>query len=252
MNVFKNKKTRALIFIMCALVLGGIIISHFYYKSINASVDPRVVPARKFYENYNLFAQENKFDSIFWLMDTIETIYTSVKHYENSFEVGVLYNNRAATCLSLYINEEDVSKRDSLLVVANESINISITIYENWLLRYDGKNEQELEKDLEKDFNAGLEDYDEVDQQKFLNKRIREIIEAQMETKRRLSVSYTNLGLVYRYQLRYEEAVLSYQKAIDYWDRNLTAENNLNKLLGRPEKKRNLIQRLFPPDRVQN
>ena len=252
MNVLKNRKTRALIFIMCALVLSGFIISHLYYKSVNASVDPRIVPARKLYENYNLFAQENKLDSIFWLMDTIESIYTRVEHYEHSFEVGVLYNNRAAASLSLSMNEEDVTLKDSLLEVANESINNSITIYENWLMSYDGKSEHELEKNLEKGFLEGLEEYDEVAQQKYLNKRIKEIIEAQVETKRRLSVSYTNLGLVYRYQLRYEEAALSYQKAIENWDRNLTAENNLNKLMGRPEKKRNLIQTLFPPERVQN
>jgi len=252
MNVMANRKTRALIFIMCALVLSGFIISHFYYKSVNASVDPRIVPARKLYENYNLLAQENKLDSIFWLMDTIESIYTRVDHYENSFEVGVLYNNRAATYLSLLMHEEDVIVSDSLLEAADHAINKSIAIYENWLMSYDGKSEQELEKDLEKDFLVGLEDYDEVDQQKFLHKRIKEIIEAQVETKRRLSVSYTNLGLVYRHQLQYEAAALSYQKAIENWDRNLTAENNLNKLLGRPEKKRNLIQKLFPPERVQN
>lgn len=252
MNIIKNRKSRALIFIMCALVLSGFIIAHFYYKSVNASVDPRIVPARKLYENYNQFAQENKLDSIFWLMDTIESIYTGVEHYRNSFEVGVLHNNRAAAWLSLCITEEDVTLKDSLLERANESINNSITIYENWLMRYDGKSEQELEMDLEKDFLAGLEEYDEVAQQKFLNKRIKEIIEAQVETKRRLSVSYTNLGLVYRHQLRYEAAALSYQKAIENWDRNLTAENNLNKLMGRPEKKRNLIQKLFPPERAQN
>ena len=143
MNVLKNRKTRALIFIMCALVLSGFIISHLYYKSVNASVDPRIVPARKLYENYNQFAQENKLDSIFWLMDTIESIYTRVEHYRNSFEVGVLYNNRAAACLSLSMNEEDVTLKDSLLEVANESINTSITIYENWLMSYDGKSEHE-------------------------------------------------------------------------------------------------------------
>ena len=119
MNVLKNRKTRALIFIMCALVLSGFIISHLYYKSVNASVDPRIVPARKLYENYNRFALENKLDSIFWLMDTIESIYTRVEHYEHSFEVGVLYNNRAATCLSLLMNEEDVTLKESLLEVAN-------------------------------------------------------------------------------------------------------------------------------------
>jgi tetratricopeptide (TPR) repeat protein len=252
MNVLKNRKTRALIFIMCALVLSGFIISHLYYTSVNASVDPRIVPARKLYENYNQFVQENKLDSIFWLMDTIESIYNRVDHYEHSFEVGVLYNNRAATYLSLLMHEEDLIVSDSLLEAADHAINKSITIYENWLKDYDGKSEQELEKDLGEGFLAGLEAYDEVDQQKFLHKRIKEIIEAQMETKRRLSVSYTNLGVVYRHQLQYEAAALSYQKAIENWDRNLTAENNLNKLLGRPEKKRNLIQKLFPPERVQN
>ncbi len=252
MNVLTNRKTRALILIMCALVLIGIFISHFYYKSVNASVDPRIVPARKLYENYNLFAQENKLDSIFWLMDTIESIYCKVEHYRNSFEVGVLYNNRAAASLLLSMNEEDEALKDTLLEEASESVNYSITIYENWLNHYDGKCEEELQMDLEKDFLTGLDDYDPVHQRKFLNKRIREIIEAQVETKRRLSVSYTNLGLVYRHQLRYEDAVISYQKAMENWDRNLTAENNLNRLLGRPEKKRNLIQKLFPPERVHN
>jgi tetratricopeptide (TPR) repeat protein len=252
MNVIANRKTGALIFIMCALVLSGLIISHFYYKGVNASVDPRIVSARKLYENYNLFAQSNKLDSIFWLMDTIESIYTRVEHYRNSFEVGVLYNNRSAACLSLSMNENDGIVRDSLLDLADRAINKSITIYENWFSIYEGKSAQEVEVILGKGFLNGLEEYDEEDRQKFLRKRVREIIEAQAETKRRISVSYTNLGLVYRQQLKYEDAALSYQKAIENWDRNLTAENNLNKLLGRPEKKRNLIQKLFPPERVQN
>ena len=115
-----------------------------------------------------------------------------------------------------------------------------------------GEDEQEVELMLEKGFLKGLEGYNEADIQKFQHKRNQEINEAQAETKRRLSVSYTNLGLVYRQQLKYEDAALSYQKAIENWDRNLTAENNLNKLMGRPEKKRNLIQKLFPPERVQN
>lgn len=252
MSIFANTRTRALIIIMCALVLCGFIISRFYYKSVNASVDPRIIPARKLYENYNLFAQENKIDSIFWLMDTIESIYSEIEHYKNSFEVGVLYNNRAAACLSLSMNEDDVIVRDSLLKIAHHAINKSITLYENWFSIYDRKTEEELEKILKNGFLVGLDAYKQEDQQRFLYKRIREIIEAQAETKRRLSVSFTNLGLVYRQQLKYEDAALSYQKAIENWDRNLTAENNLNKLMGRPEKKRNLIQKLFPPERIQN
>ena len=36
----------------------------------------------------------------------------------------------------------------------------------------------------------------------------------------------------------------------ELWDRNLTAKNNLNVLLGQPMEKRNVIQRMFPPDRL--
>ncbi len=252
MDFLPNRKTRALIIIMCALVLCGFFISHFYYKSINASLDPRIVTARKLYENYNLFAKDNKLDSIFWLMDTIELIYGDVEHYKNSFEVGVLYNNRAAACLSLSLKENNVKVRDSLLNIAENSVSESISIYERWYAMYGGKSEEAVETILRKDFFVGLETYSEEKQKIFLKKRVNEIMEAQAETDRRLSVSYTNLGLIYRQQLKYEDAALSYQRAIEYWDRNLTAENNLNILLGRPEKKRNLIQKLFPPDRVQN
>jgi tetratricopeptide (TPR) repeat protein len=252
MPVFANRKTRALIFIMCALVLSGFIISQLYYKSVNASVDPRVVQARKLYENYNRFAEFNQINSIFRLMDTIESIYVKVEHYRTSFEVGVLYNNRAAACLSLALTEHELVVKDSLLKVAEDALNKSIKIYQDWLLTYEGKDDQEVKKILTEGFYMGLEGYEKEDQQKFLQKRIREILHAQTETKRRLSVSLTNLGLVYRQQLKYEDAALSYEKAIKCWDRNLTAENNLNKLLGRPEKKRNIIQKLFPPERIQN
>ena len=66
------------------------------------------------------------------------------------------------------------------------------------------------------------------------------------ETPRRLSVSYTNLGIMYRFREDYENAALSYKKAMDLWEDNLSAENNLNILLGRPLKKRSLLRKIFP------
>ena len=93
MGLIKNKSTRALILIMCALVFFGVLISHFYYKNSNESVDPRVVDARKLYEKYNSYTQANDFNAIFTLMDSIEMIYSGIEHYNNSYETGVLYNN---------------------------------------------------------------------------------------------------------------------------------------------------------------
>ena len=254
MSLLANKKTRALIIIMCALVLSGIAISHYYYKSVNASVDPRIIKARTLYEKYNHCAQVNDFEAIFSLMDSIEIIYTSIDHYKNSYEIGVLYNNRAASYLTIALstNESEHDVPDSLINLAEAAVSHSIDIYTNWLEIFQEKSPGEIEKMISPNFFIGLENHNDEERYKFLSNRIKEIEDAQLETPRRLSVCYTNMGVICRHRLQYEAAAKNYQKAIELWDRNLTAENNLNILLGRPTKKRNLIQKLFPPERDQN
>lgn len=74
MAIFKNKKTIALLAIMGAIGFCGLLIAYIYYKNINDSVDPRIVEARTLYEKYNGYAQENHFNAIFSLMDSIESI----------------------------------------------------------------------------------------------------------------------------------------------------------------------------------
>ena len=254
MELFKNKKTRALIMIMGALVLSGIAISYLYYKNINESIDPRIVKARTLYEKYNLYAQSNEFDSIFLLMDSIELIYANFDHYKDSYEVGVLYNNRAASFLTMALYTNDIKEidQDSIINLAEIAVKKSIEIYNHWLGKFQNKSLIEIENIISNDFYTGLEKYNVDQKNKFLKNRINEIQDSQKETKRRLSVSYTNLGIIDRHKLLYESAANCYKKAIDLWDRNLTAENNLNVLLGRPIKKRSFIQRLFPPDRDKN
>jgi tetratricopeptide (TPR) repeat protein len=254
MELFKNKKTRALIVIMSALVLSGVAISYSYYKNINESIDPRIVKARTLYEKYNVYAQKNEFNSIFSLMDSIELIYTDFDHYKNSYEMGVLYNNRAASFLTMALYTDDIAKtdQDSLINLAEFAVKKSIEIYNQWLKKFQNKSPIEIEGMILNDFYTGLENYNTDQKNKFIKNRINEISDSQAETKRRLSVSYTNLGIINRHKLQYEAAANCYKKAIDLWDRNLTAENNLNVLLGRPMKKRSFIQKLFPPDRDQN
>lgn len=254
MNFFKNKTSRALIVIMCALVFSGVTISYLYYNNVNKSTDPRIVPARTLYEKYNMYAQNGAYESIFSLMDSIESIYTALDHYKSSYEVGVLYNNRAATFLTilLYTEERELNEQDSLIALAENSAKLSIEIYEQWLGFYQDKDLEEIESSISGEFYKGLEKYDTKQKNIYLRNRVKEIQDSQTETKRRLSVSYTNLGIIYRHKLQYESAANCYKKAIDLWDRNLTAENNLNVLLGRPIKKRSFIQKLFPPERDKN
>ena len=249
---FFQPQTRNLVLVMVILTGGAITIASFYYHNINRSVDPRIKPARELYEKYNDYAARNAFDSVFFLMDTIETIYRTVPHYRNSYETGVLYNNRAAAYLTMMLHEDKLTleKRDSLARKAGQAARKSIRIYRKWTWRYGSLPDDSLEAAIREDFLDGLRDYSLKEQEKFLETRIREIREAQVETARRQSVSYTNLGIVYRYHARYDSAALCYQRAMELWDRNLTAENNLNRLLDRPLKKRNLLQKLFPPERI--
>lgn len=260
MGILQHKSTRALILVMVALVFIGLGIASLYYKNYNAQNDPRIIEARKLYENYNALAQANNFVDLFKLLDTIESIYKQYPHYTNSYEVGVLYNNRSAAYLlialyndSMHLFKVDTNfmklSKDSLLSLSENTCLKSKIIYENWIQKFDNKDEKQIKKLVKIDFFKGLEKYEKSDQTKFLNRRIEEILNAQKETKRRLSVSYTNLGIIHRHRDEYKSAIECYKKAIDLWDRNLTAENNLNILLGRPTKKRNFIQKMFPPEK---
>lgn len=238
---------------MCALVSIGVAISWYYYRNVNKSIDPRVVEARALYSRYNGYAQQSSYDSIFLLMDSIEHIYNSLDHYKSSFEKGVLYNNRAAAWIAMALYETDVpsalTDKDSLIRLAEAAVRESMFVYEEWMDVFLDKSPDEIRQAISTDFLKGLNKYDEESKERFLKSRIKEIEDSQIESSRRLSVSYTNLGIIYRYREQYDSAAASYMKAIELWDRNLTAENNLNVLLGRPLKKRNFLQRMFPPER---
>jgi tetratricopeptide (TPR) repeat protein len=254
MSSLPNKNKRALILAMIALSLIVLIFTYFYYHKINTSKDPRIKYARELYENYNDLTVQNNFVAIFSLLDSVENNYRKIKHYQESFEVGVLYNNRAAAYLTmaLYDNKPEeymLLSKDSLLNLAQLNVLKSISVYESWLRKFGNLSNEQIEKLISVHFLIGLEKYSKKEKNNFLKSRIKEIETAQYETERRLSVAYTNLGIIHRHLEDYENAIMSYQKAIELWDQNLNAENNLNIILGRPLKKRNLIQKLFPPKR---
>jgi len=206
------------------------------------------------YEAYNDLTAMADYEGIFELMDTIEKIYINIPHYAESYEMGVLYNNRAATYISMAITTHynDSVLSDSLLNLAQYHVERSIALYKGWLDEWDDRPINEIKDMLEPHFNSQISEFKEGDVKRFINKRAKEIKEAQLETPRRLSVSYTNLGIIYRHRELYDEAVNEYITALTIWPDNLAAENNLSILMGKPLKKRSIIRYFFPKDRINN
>ncbi|MCF8222402.1 MAG: tetratricopeptide repeat protein [Bacteroidales bacterium] len=257
-SLLKNNKTGALIIIMIALVAIGYFIATGYYTRENNSVDPRIVPARELYSDYDERAKEGNYNKIFSLLDSVESVYKTYKHYEDSYELGVLYNNRSAALITIAIYRDSIRSdynpmsnmpADSILAIAELNVMKAVSIYDAFVQNYGNKDAEIVKSLIKEDFYDGMQNYDDELKDNYLDNRVDEIIAAIAETDRRLSVSYTNLGVIRRLQEKYEEAAVYYKKAIELWDRNLSAENNLNALLGKPLKRRNIIQKLFPPER---
>lgn len=255
--VFQRSMGR-LVGIMLLIVVAGILVARSYYGNLNQSVDTRIQHARELYERYDKAAGSGNYYRIFALLDSISSIYQQTPHYTESFELGVLHNNRAAALLtmSLYRDSIPASRNpfygllpDSLTSLAEQHIRTAIALYEGWNKRFQGKEGAQIRMEIQQEFLTGLEQVPSEMNDKYLNTRVKEIENSLVENQRRLSVCYTNLGLVYRLREEYPEAVVQYEKAMELWDRNLDAENNLNKLLGRPPRKRNIIQKLFPPSK---
>ena len=260
MLLSKNRPVRSLIAIMIVVVAVAVIVAAVYYGRKNSSVDPRVVHARELYSKYDDYAYRGEFSKLFPLLDSIENEYKTFDHYSNSYEIGVLYNNRAAALLTIafYVDSIDSLDNpfmdlpsDSLVDMAEAHLLKAIGLYTDWLTDYGDKQEGEIRELIRKEFLKGLERSDPDQFETYLKARAGEMVDAAAENQRRLSVACTNLGVVQRHRQQYEEAVRLYEEALSLWDRNLEAENNINRLLGKPIKKRNFIQRLFPPGKEE-
>jgi len=247
-----------LIIIMSVIVAISLLIAILYYNSANNAVDPRVVEARRLYSEYNSYAKSGDFTEIFWLLDTIESIYDSYPHYSYSYEKGVILNNRAAALLTLALYRDSIRVDlnpyfnipvDSINLLASTNLVIAVNLYTDWKTKFRGMSAEEISAEIEDDFFDGFEDMPAEKGFRYLNNRAKEISNSLSETDRRLSVCYTNLGVLSRQSGEYDLAIKYYREALELWDRNLSAENNLNAIFGKPSRQRNILQRLFPPER---
>ena len=173
-----------------------------------------------------------------------------VPGYKESYEPGIVYNNRGSAYLSMALySSNDSIEKSRLLEISEKNIDSSIAIYNTWMDKNNNLTEAELFQIAEPFFPENDVAFKGRNLKKIIRKRAEDLVLAQKETPRRLSVCYTNLGIVQRHQYKQNEAAESYIKAIKLWKDNYTARNNFNVLMGKPPEDRSIIDQLFPPDK---
>ena len=211
-----NKGTVRDILSMALIVLIGIYIAKMYYDSVNKSEDPRVVRAKHLYKKYNRYVKENRLKQIIPVLDSIKDIYSGVQHYSNSFELGVIYTDKAAFFLSMALHKTDLTcqelslgslSKDSLFSIAEDLLMKAIDIYNSWTEETGSLNKTEIKQKILPDFQPSDFNNEASDIDRYIEKAVNDILISQQETPRRLSVCYSNLGIIRRHQERYDDAI---------------------------------------------
>lgn len=242
--------------IVVILIFAG---SFYYYSNLNSAVDPRVVEAKHLQLKYEKGLESNQYGEKMILLNQMLDIYQNVPGYENSYEIGVILNNQASVYLvkletELLTKEEDEIDKDEMLKTLEMSMGLTleaIDIYDTWLKEMGDLSEEEVRKKIRPYFDPQDEAFKDVKYSMVFDRRVEEIMSAQLENSRRLSVSYTNLGVMNRYMGNLHEAKANYEKALELWDRNYTAQDNLNTLMNLPRERRGMLERIFPPERLE-
>lgn len=250
-NIFNfSNQTKKIITGVFIISCAGFLAAWIYYSGKNKAEDPRIVKTKFILREFDELMKVNEFSAALPLLDTVEAILAGVPGYIDSYEPGLIYNNRGSAylSLSLYIIK-DTTEKTRLLELAKKNVDTSIFIYNKWLDTNSALSKEALFESVKPFFPENCDAFKGRNYRKILKKRVEDLLLAQKETPRRLSVCYTNLGIILRHQFKQEEAADSYIKAIRLWKDNYTARNNFNVLMGKPPSDRSIINQLFPPDK---
>jgi tetratricopeptide (TPR) repeat protein len=254
-EIFKiTKGTRVVISITLGICGTAIIAAALYYRGLNRAEDPRLVPVREMIQKSQELSNNRQAPEAYLLLDSALQLIRSVPGYEKSYETGVIFNNACSAWLlsALYDSTLAESEKHEMLKTAASFADSSLRIYRTWLLEWDSLPADQIRVKTEPFFKSGDPAFEGRNTSKILQKRIRDIREAQLETPRRLSVALTNRGTIHRHLNQPDSAFVCYAEALQIWKENRTAESNLNVLRGGKPLKPNLIQSLFPPDKKKN
>jgi hypothetical protein len=248
-----SRGTKVIFSITFSVSLLAVVFAYFYYRSINRSEDPRIKSAKTWLSEYDRITGGVDSYNSFYLLDSAFSVFMSLPDYRYSYETGVVYNNKSSAflILALYDTSLTESEKKSLLIRSLAYCDSSISNYTTWLKEWADLSPLTIAEKIRpymSEKNAAFRDYNF---RKIFARRIKNIITAQTETPRRLSVSLSNKGTIYRHLMMPDSSLVYYRKALSLWQDNRTAKSNLNVLLGGQPLKPTLIQSLFPPDRTK-
>jgi tetratricopeptide (TPR) repeat protein len=247
-----TKTTKKLVFALTLIAITSISITYIYYSSKNKAEDPRIVESRKNLARLDRLMSEKEYDKVLKLLNQIQANYTQIPYYRKSYEQGVVHNNRGSVYLqqALYECKDSIIKLQLLENAENEFIH-SIHYYKNWLKKFSDMKEDEIHEYVHQNLFRDNTDLSQKTLAKILKKKTEDEVFAKIENLRRLSVTYSNMGIIKRHQMKQDSALEYFAKALCLWDKNHVAKNNMNVLLGRPIEKKGVLEKLFPPDRYK-
>jgi tetratricopeptide (TPR) repeat protein len=251
-DLFKiTKGTKVILVITFVVSLVTFTFAYFYYRGINRLEDPRVKKAREFLAEYDQLSTTENPIELFSLLDSASAIYSSFPDYQHSFELGVILNNKSSALIisALYDSTLSLHEKNTVLSLAQRFCDSSITNYKDWMIEWGSLSPDEIAFKIKPDMHENDPAFQGFNYEKIVEKRVGNIIDAQVETPRRLSVSLTNKGTIYRHTSRQDSALLFYKEALDIWKDNRIAKSNLNVLIGGEPIKPSVIESLFPPDK---
>ncbi|MBN2862824.1 MAG: hypothetical protein JXN62_06665 [Bacteroidales bacterium] len=246
-----SRGTKAILAISASVSFIAVLFAFFYYRSINRSEDPRIRAARELLSEYENISGRVHTSGAFALLDSALTIFNSLPDYRSSFEKGVIYNNKCSSLLLTAIYDSTISEAEKniLLGLSMEFCDSSILLYKRWLREWETLSPEEIAYRLTPFMKEEDPDFKGLNFTSVFSRRVKNITIAQVETPRRLSVSYTNKATIFRHIMEPDSSITYYRMALDLWKDNRTAKSNMSVLMGGKPLKPKLIESLFPPDK---
>jgi len=251
-NLFHiTKGTRVVFGITLGICGTAILVAALYYRGINRSEDPRVLPVRELIQQGEELSAARKAADAFLVFDSALRLLHGIPGYGQSYETGVVFNNASSAWLlsALYDSTLANQEKAQMLQTARFLADSSIRIYQSWIRAWDTMSEDQIREKTVPFFKHDDPAFSDRNLRRIVEKRIRDIQSAQKETPRRLSVSLTNLGTIHRHLNQPDSALICFTRALELWPENATAKSNLNVLKGGAPVKPSIIRRLFPPDK---